>query len=90
MVAKVVGIGESFTWEKNGRSGTGKNIYIVRAPSSNPRESGIIGFIATSLYIPESQFSLLNGLQINKDYSFNYESVDGRFTSLASISVVDK
>lgn len=87
MQAKVVGYTDSFTWNKNDRSGSGMRVNIVRHPM--PYENGVHGLVCDSIYLDASQFSLLpdGGFTLNSDYEFCYSS-DGRRSYLSEIKLI--
>lgn len=88
MTCKVVGYSSIFTYsDKSGEKRQARNVYIVRKPT--PRESGNIGMVAQSIFLPESMFSYIpvGGFDAKKDYDFIYDS-DGRFTFLSAIREV--
>lgn len=86
MKVKVVGTTEPFNYKdkKTGAERRARNIYIVREPTS--RETGITGFIASPIFLPDTLFSKIpiGGFDPKKEYDFVYES-DGRFSFLADI-----
>lgn len=89
MTCKVVGCSSIFTYtDKIGEKRQARNLYIVRKPTS--RESGTIGMVAQSIFLPEIMFSYIpvGGFDAKKEYELIYDS-DGRFTFLSAIREVD-
>ena len=88
MTCKVVGYSSIFTYsDKSGEKRQARNLYIVRKPT--PRESGNIGMVAQSIFLPEIMFSYIpvGGFDAKKEYELIYDS-DGRFTYLSAIREV--
>lgn len=88
MTCKVVGYSSIFTYsDKSGDKRQARNLYIVRKPT--PRESGNIGMVAQSIFLPETMFSYIpvGGFDAKKEYELVYDS-DGRFTFLSAIREV--
>lgn len=88
MTCKVVGYSSIFTYsDKTGEKRQARNLYIVRKPT--PRESGNIGMVAQSIFLPETMFSYIpvGGFDAKKEYELIYDS-DGRFTFLSAIREV--
>lgn len=88
MTCKVVGYSSIFTYsDKTGEKRQARNLYIVRKPT--PRESGNIGMVAQSIFLPETMFSYIpvGGFDAKKEYELVYDS-DGRFTFLSAIREV--
>lgn len=88
MTCKVVGYSSIFTYsDKSGEKRQARNLYIVRKPT--PRESGNIGMVAQSIFLPETMFSYIpvGGFDAKKEYELIYDS-DGRFTFLSAIREV--
>ena len=88
MTCKVVGYSSIFTYsDKSGEKRQARNLYIVRKPT--PRESGNIGMVAQSIFLPETMFSYIpvGGFDAKKEYELVYDS-DGRFTFLSAIREV--
>ena len=88
MTCKVVGYSSIFTYsDKSGEKRQARNLYIVRKPT--PRESGNIGMVAQSVFLPETMFSYIpvGGFDAKKEYELIYDS-DGRFTFLSAIREV--
>lgn len=86
MKVKVVGTSDVINYKdkKTGAEKRARNIYIVREPTS--RETGTTGFIAASIFLPETLFVKIpiGGFDPKKEYDFIYES-DGRYSFLADI-----
>lgn len=87
MRVKVIGYSNTFSWSKNGRSGEGMRVYIIRSPF--PYESGISGHVADAIFLSSDYFKLIpKGIfEVGSDYDFNYSS-DGRRSFLSDISLV--
>lgn len=88
MTCKVVGYSSIFTYsDKTGEKRQARNLYIVRKPT--PRETGNIGMVAQSIFLPEIMFSYIpvGGFDAKKEYELIYDS-DGRFTFLSAIREV--
>ena len=88
MTCKVVGYSSIFTYsDKTGEKRQARNLYIVRKPT--PRETGNIGMVAQSIFLPETMFSYIPvaGFDAKKEYELVYDS-DGRFTFLSAIREV--
>ncbi len=88
MTCKVVGYSSVFTYsDKTGEKRQARNLYIVRKPT--PRETGNIGMVAQSIFLPETMFSYIpvGGFDAKKEYELIYDS-DGRFTFLSAIREV--
>lgn len=88
MTCKVVGYSSVFTYnDKSGVKQQARNLYILRKPT--PRESGNIGMVAQSIFLPESMFCFIpvGGFDAKKDYELIYDS-DGRYTYLSGIREV--